>query len=164
MRPLSIAVMLAAVLVTAGCGSSSPSARDPLLQLPVPAHVTVQTATVKGLGVVLVDGQGQTLYMFPPDAARRISCTGGCLGTWPPVLIALGAKPTPGGAVPAGELGTLASPATGGAIVTYGGHPLYRYAGDLTAGSANGQALFSDGGPWYVLGADGQPVVSLVGS
>jgi predicted lipoprotein with Yx(FWY)xxD motif len=159
-----LAILAAAGLVLTGCGSSSPSARDALLQLPVPAHVTVQTATVKGLGVVLVDGTGQTLYMFPPDAARRITCTGGCLGTWPPVLIARAAQPTAGGAAQGSELGTLPSPATGGAIVTYGGHPLYRYVGDLTPGSANGQALFSDGGPWYVLGADGQPVVSPVAS
>jgi predicted lipoprotein with Yx(FWY)xxD motif len=146
------------VLVLTGCGHRSSA--DPLLELPVPTQVSVQTETVAGLGTVLTDSGGHALYLFPPDAARKVTCVGACLGTWPPLLIAPGHTPSGAGSVQAARLGTLPSPETGGDVVTYAGHPLYRYAGDVTAATANGQALFSDGGPWYVLGADGQPVVT----
>jgi hypothetical protein len=61
-------------------------------------------------------------------------------------------------------LSTVADPNTGARVVTYAGYPLYRYAGDLAAGTANGQALFVDGGPWYVLDPDGQPVTTDPGA
>lgn len=45
--------------------------------------VTVSAGTVSGLGTVLVTNKGYALYMFPPDAASRVSCTGGCADAWP---------------------------------------------------------------------------------
>jgi predicted lipoprotein with Yx(FWY)xxD motif len=107
---------------------------------------------------VLVDGQGRTLYMFPPDAGSQVTCTGPCAGTWPPLVIQDGHGATAGSGVIAADLGTLADPNTGARIVTYAGYPLYRYAGDVTAGTANGQALFLNGGPWYAVRANGQSV------
>ena len=43
--------------------------------------------------------------------------------------------------------------------MTYDGWPLYRYAGDVDPGTANGQGLTLNGGPWYVMRPSGQPVV-----
>ena len=129
--------MTAAVFigVVAGCGGTSVSHRDPLLTIPVPTRVTVQAQPIAGLGVVLTDGQGDALYMFPPDAGSRVSCTGPCAGTWPPLVIAAGHQPTAGsGGINAQDLSTLADPNTGARIITYGGYPLYRYAGDVDAG------------------------------
>ncbi len=152
-----LAAVLAGVAVIAGCSDRSGTA-DGLLSIRVPKTVTVTTGTVAGLGTILTDSRGHTLYMFPPDAGSQVRCTGACVGTWPPLAIATGHKPTGAGQVNASALGTIPDPNTGARIVTYGGYPLYRYAGDLTAGQANGQNLFSDGGPWYALHPDMQPV------
>lgn len=151
--------------VTTGCSASAhhPAAADSLLNLAVPTRVTVAIRTLPGLGAVLVDGQGRTLYMFPPDAGSRVSCTGPCAGTWPPLVIAAGAAPGAGAGVNGQDLSTLPDPNSGARVVTYAGFPLYRYAGDLGPGSANGQALFVDGGPWYVLDPDGQPITTDTG-
>ena len=153
---------MAALLAVAGCasGGSGGTAHDTLLPLPVPAHVTVSSRQVDGLGTVLVDGQGHALYMFPPDAGRGVTCTGPCAGVWPPLVITTGATPSAGAGVIKADLGTVTDPNTGARVVTYAGYPLYRYSGDLDAGTANGQALFTNGGPWYVLDPDGQPVTT----
>lgn len=163
-RRTAVAVALAAaVLAGAGCSSGGGSAGSgraggSLLPLAVPLHVSVGVRQVDGLGRVLVDGQGRTLYMFPPDAGRGVTCTGACAGTWPPLVIADSNAPTADAGVIKADLSTVADPNTGARVVTYAGYPLYRYAGDVGAGTANGQALFLDGGPWYVLDPDGQPV------
>ena len=114
-----------------------------------------------GLGTVLTDGAGHTLYMFPPDAGSRVSCTGPCAGTWPPLATST-THPAGGVGVDSSLLATRPDPNSGARIVTFAGYPLYRYAGDVTAGTANGQALFLDGGPWYALTPAGNPVTTTV--
>ena len=44
-------------------------------------------------------------------------------------------------------------------VVTYNGWPLYAYISDTTAGVAVGQGLNLNGGYWYVIRPDGQPIV-----
>ena len=150
---------LAGCLTLAGCGSGShPAAGDQALAQTPAAHVSVTLVSVPRLGQVLADGSGHALYMFPPDAGGRVSCIGACAGTWPPLAVRSGTAPTAGPGVNPHLLGTLADPNTGGRVVTYAGYPLYRYAGDVDGGTANGQAIFLNGGPWYVLDANGQPV------
>lgn len=157
-RGAAAGLLLAGVL--AACSSSAGDRGDPGLVQPVPRHVTVTTRHLPHLGTVLVDGSGRTLYMFPPDAKSRVTCTGPCAGTWPPLAVADGARPTAGAGVTRSDLSTLPDPNTGARIVTYAGFPLYRYAGDVRAGTANGQALFLNGGPWYVLTPGGQAVTT----
>ena len=130
------------------------------MPIPVPSQVRVQVASVTGLGSVVTDSDGKALYMFAPDARSRVTCTGPCAGTWPPLVIADGDQPTAGPGVVAADVGTLPDPNTGARIVTYGGYPLYRYAGDIDRGSANGQGLFLNGGPWYVLDPHARPVTT----
>ena len=48
-----------------------------------------------GLGRILVDGRGHTLYLFARDTRGKSSCAGQCAAFWPP-LIAAG-KPLAGG-------------------------------------------------------------------
>jgi predicted lipoprotein with Yx(FWY)xxD motif len=158
------AVLALTAMSLAGCGSGGGSTGDAMLPLTVPLHVTVGVGHVAGLGDVLVDGQGRVLYMFPPDAGRGVTCTGACAGTWPPLVIADAHAPTAGAGVIAADLSTVADPNTGARVVTYAGYPLYRYAGDVGAGTADGQALFLNGGPWYVVDPDGQPVTTEPGA
>lgn len=164
-RP-SVRVAVGAVLILllaalSGCGSSTHRG-DPLLMIRVPNRVTVTTATVRGLGPVLTDARGHTLYEFPIDARRHVSCTGGCAGTWPPLVIAAGHSPTAAGAANSALLGTMPDPNTGARVVTYDGYPLYLYDNDTAPDTANGQDLQSDGGPWYTLTPAGRPLTTQI--
>lgn len=124
--------------------------------------VSLMLISLPGLGAVLADGEGHTLYMFPPDARRQVTCTGPCAGSWPPLAVQDDVRPMTGPGVDARLLGRVPDPNTGGQVMTYGGYPLYRYAGDVDPQSANGQALILNGGPWYVLDADGQPITTAL--
>src|SRR5215475_9324779 len=50
-------------------------------------QVTVESNPVDGHGPVLVTDKGFALYMFPPDGASRVSCTGDCAFAWPRLLV-----------------------------------------------------------------------------
>ncbi len=168
MRPARTPIRLVSAVVLcgtmlAGCGRHHPPKGDRLLELAVPRHTTVDVRTVDGLGLVLADERGRTLYLFPPDARSRVTCTGPCAGSWPPLVIASGSRPAAGAHVNASQLGTVADPNSGARVVTYAGYPLYRYAGDIRAGTANGQDLFLNGGPWYAINPNGQPVTTAHG-
>ena len=80
-----------------------------------------------GLGKVLVDGRGHTLYLFAKDRRGKSSCTGTCAGFWPP-LIAAG-KPRAAAGAKASLLGTTKR-ADGRLQVTYNHHPLYTFVKD----------------------------------
>lgn len=120
-------------------------------------RVTVQAEPVSGLGTVLVTNKGFALYMFPPDAARRVSCTGGCADAWPPLIVPRGGTVAGGAGVRTDLLGTT-STADGQRVVTYHGWPLYTYLGDADPGHATGQGVDDDGGHWYVMRTPGQIV------
>jgi predicted lipoprotein with Yx(FWY)xxD motif len=111
---------------------------------------TVKTARVKGLGTILVNNKGFTLYMFVPDKKKRVTCKGACAVIWPPLKVKLGQKPTAGGLARTRLLGTY------GRVVSYNKWPLYTYVTDTKPGQATGQALNNSGGLWYVLSPRGQ--------
>jgi predicted lipoprotein with Yx(FWY)xxD motif len=117
----------------------------------------ISTATIKGLGTVLVNSQGKTLYIFKPDNAKKVTCTGQCAAVWPPVKLSGSAKPIGSGGVKASLLSSDPNP-SGGNVATYNGWPLYTYVTDTGSGSARGQALNLNGGLWYVIGTNGQPI------
>jgi len=152
--PLFAALLLATLgLVAAGCGgSSAASARKGGV---AGARQTMRSAVVKtrkisGLGVVLVNARGRTLYVFMKDARRHVTCTGQCAVYWPPLKWRGAGKPKAGGAAKARLLGLDRNP-SGGRVVTYGRWPLYTYAADSAAGQANGENLKLNGGKWYVI-------------
>lgn len=109
-------------------------------------------------GEILVDGQGNVLYMFEPDAAATVTCTFTCAQNWPPLEAVDGATPSAEDGVDAQLLGTLPNP-SGGEVVTYNGWPLYRYAADKAPGEARGQDTNLNGGMWYVLTPEGKPLI-----
>jgi predicted lipoprotein with Yx(FWY)xxD motif len=108
---------------------------------PAPAgSVTVSTTSVPGLGSVLVDPNGLTLYYDKAESGGSIACIGGCASVWPPLLLPSGVSAaTAGSGVNASKVGTIDRP-DGGTQVTYGGMPLYLFTGD-TAGQATGQGF-----------------------
>jgi len=121
--------------------------------------VTISTRTISAVGTVLVNGQGKTLYVFKPDQAKKVTCTGSCASVWPPVTLGSGAKPAASGGVKASLLASDPNP-SGGSVVTYNGWPLYAYVADTAPGSARGQAVNLNGGVWYVMSPSGQPVTA----
>src|SRR5437773_8068455 len=74
-----------------------------------------------GLGRVLVDGRGRTLYLFEKDKHGKSACIGKCASFWPP-LIASG-KPLATAGAKTSLLGTTRR-ADGRLQVTYNHHPL----------------------------------------
>ena len=117
------------------------------------AEGTVAVANT-GLGEVLVDAKGRTLYVFTKDKGDQSVCSGKCAVAWP-ALTVTGAA-TPGTGVEASLLST-SKQANGSSQVTYGGKPLYHFAGDKAPGDTNGQGL---NGVWWVVKGDGSLVQS----
>ena len=159
--------VIGAALVIAGCGGSSSSSSSTTTAgsgtTPAAAPVTISTQTLPGLGPVLVNAQGHTLYMFVPDKQGKVTCVGSCAAVWPPVVVANGQKAVAAGAVKASLLGSVANPNPGGGqVVTYNKWPLYTYVPDTAKGDHDGQALNVNGGLWYVLSPAGAVIKAKV--
>jgi len=160
-----IAAALVAVVLAAGCTSARGSAvRTPYVSSSQPTLLggpadEVTVGTVAGLGRILVDGRGLTVYMFQSDTQGRPStCTGLCAVGWPPLTLGPGnGAPIAGPGIDKDLLGT--APRAGGVTqITYDGWPLYTWPPDTAPGMATGQALTNLGGRWYVLRPDGTVV------
>lgn len=150
-------IVFAGLLVGA-CGSSShtpsTSAQGTTTGGGTSSGVSLSTASVSGVGTVLVNSQGRTLYTFAPDQATKVTCTGSCAQVWPPLKLPAGQKAS----APAGAKTSLVSSdqdPSGGSVVTYNGWPLYTYVADTAAGTAKGQALNLNGGVWYAISPSG---------
>ncbi len=166
-RLLVIAAASAAiVLVAAGCGKSSssktassspPATSPPTTAAPATTAAGGMTVAIKssGLGRILVDAKGRTLYLFEKDKGTTSSCYGACAGGWPPYTTT--GAPQAGSGVSAPLLGTTAR-TDGKTEVTYHGHPLYYFVGDSKPGDTNGEGVNAFGAEWYVLSAAGNKV------
>jgi predicted lipoprotein with Yx(FWY)xxD motif len=108
-----------------------------------------------GLGPVLVNQRGRTLYLFGKDKGGKSACKGQCAGFWPP-LIASG-KPLATAGAKRSLLGTTKR-SDGRLQVTYNHHPLYTFVKDTKKGQTNGEALNVFGGTWYAISAAGAKV------
>jgi predicted lipoprotein with Yx(FWY)xxD motif len=143
------AVALLAVMLAACGGSGSVDSRT---------TTVVDTAQIGEYGPLLTTSSGQTLYMFPPDAERHVTCVNLCAATWPPLTLIDGHAPKAGPGVDQKLLGTDPDPHGGPAVVTYDGWPLYTYADDVKVRQTNGQGVYLDGGYWWVMAPTGQPI------
>ncbi|HEY0517008.1 MAG TPA: hypothetical protein VGD00_07795 [Solirubrobacteraceae bacterium] len=108
-----------------------------------------------GIGKILVDSRGRTLYLFKADQGTKSACTGACASAWPPLLVK--GKPTLGNGVNASLVGTAARP-EGTTQLTYNGHPVYLFAQDQQAGETNGQGVSAFGAAWFALNSAGNQV------
>jgi predicted lipoprotein with Yx(FWY)xxD motif len=152
---LAAAGIAAVVCASAGCSGSSPGAGRPV-SATGPA-ITIRVRSLPGLGAVLVNSSGLTLYMFVPDARRRVTCTKLCTANWPPVKISAGGRLVAGPGIRAALLGSDPNP-SGGRVVTYNGWPLYTYTSDLQPGEDSGQGIDLNGGDWFVIRPSGEPL------
>jgi predicted lipoprotein with Yx(FWY)xxD motif len=111
-----------------------------------------------GVGMVLVDRTGKTVYSPEQEAHGKILCTGSCLGFWFPVAVAAGTQPHATAGL-SGTFGTIRRTDDGVTQLTYNGRPLYTFRLDQGPGELHGNN-FSDqfGGrsfTWQVVGANG---------
>ena len=158
--------VVAAVATLAGCGggsnkptastSSSGSSANPATKFGI--------ASVSGLGNVVVDGNGRTVYILTSGDQTNVPCTdaSGCTKLWPDLPFPSGASAaTAGTGVKASLLGK--KKLGDETYPTYNGWLMYEYAGDPGPGQAKGQGIKSFGGTWYALNAAGKPVTSSSG-
>jgi predicted lipoprotein with Yx(FWY)xxD motif len=113
---------------------------------------TVKVAPASGVGKVIVNARGMTLYDFHKDKGKTSSCYGSCAEAWPPLLT--NGAPKAAGAAKASLLGTTRRK-DGTTQVTYAGHPVYGFVGDAKPGDANGNGVTAFGGEWHALTAGG---------
>ena len=123
-----------------------------------PATVGVATS---GLGKILVDSSGRTIYLFKKDSGTGSACSGACASAWPPVRA--NGKPTVGGGADASLVGTTTR-SDGKPQVTYNGHPLYLYQGDQKPGDTTGQGSTGFGAAWWALSPAGNEVTGQASS
>lgn len=102
------------------------------------------------LGEMLVDGDGNSLYLFIPDAQGDSTCYDDCEANWPPLTDGAEAGPD----VDAALIGSTTR-TDGSDQVTYNGWPLYYFAGDAAPGDTNGQGLND---VWFVVSPAGEPI------
>jgi predicted lipoprotein with Yx(FWY)xxD motif len=115
------------------------------------AHAAQGVGTVSnGLGNMLVDDRGKTLYMWEGDKSGQSACYGRCAVFWPPAF-AYGA-PVAAPGTQAALLG-LTKRTDGTSMLTYAGHPVYGFLPDAQPGDVKGQGSNGFGAPWWVLDA-----------
>lgn len=179
MMKRSATALLALTLVAAACGSDDAASDDiadttpppieteavPAPEAPAnteapaatdaPAATEVAGATAialasTDLGEFLVDGDGNSLYLFVPDSAGDSTCYDDCEAAWP----ILGEVADAGDGLDPALLGTTTR-TNGDVQATYNGWPLYYFANDAAPGDVNGQGV---GDVWYVVDSAGAAI------
>lgn len=143
-RSLRIATY-GATLALAGMGALGLSASSGVTAGATARYDTVKLVTHRGLGKILVNGAGRTLYVFTGDKPNQATCTAGCASVWPPLTIAKGSKLVAGPGLR--HLGTIA--AGNRRQVTWNKHPLYLYALDTGPRVVNGNGVKQGSAIWY---------------
>ncbi|MFG2934879.1 hypothetical protein [Streptomyces sp. NPDC048282] len=174
---LSLAAGLAATCLLGACGSSdgtgtagaaapvTPATSAPATSAPAATGSTGSTGSgsgqsgttagvtavaAQGIGSIVTDDQGLTLYRYDKDEPNpsKWTCSGACTKTWIPVIVQDSVRTT---GVEKSLLGTVHR--NGRTQLTLSGWPLYRYVGDTAAGQVNGQGK---DGAWYAVTPSGQ--------
>jgi len=175
---LVAACAVAVVLLAAGCGSSSASglygsgksssaaqaggnagmygsgAATTATPTAATAAATLSVGNT-GLGQVLVNSAGHTLYLFAKDQNGQSACSGACVGFWPPLISKGQPKALQG--LNQSLVGTTTR-SDGTKQVTYAGHPVYMFALDTKAGQTKGEGLTDFGGSWDALSPSGASI------
>jgi predicted lipoprotein with Yx(FWY)xxD motif len=134
-RTVAVACAMVLALGIYGLGSAAGAATT---------KKAVLTASVPGIGTILVDSQGHALYTHTDANGQDVACTGACMTAWPPLTVAAGAKvKAPKGVKKLGTNGTTHQ-------VTWSGLPLYRFSLDTQAKQAKGDGVNGFGGTWHV--------------
>jgi predicted lipoprotein with Yx(FWY)xxD motif len=165
--PALAVVALATGLLIAGCGSSGGGSYGGAGSTEATSSesksgssgggevAAVSVGSAAGVGQVLVDSKGLTLYYFQKDqkGSGKSKCEGACASAWPPLMTGGEAEAMSG--VKTAMLGTIERP-DGTTQVTYAGWPLYTFVEDKKPGEDNGTDNKAFGASWYPLHPNGQ--------
>lgn len=168
------ALVLAGVLVLAGCGDAAEEPTEPAEPVepadadpadvaddaddaddadpgdgPTDADLAVAST---GLGEILVDGDGMTLYLFTEDPPGESVCEDACLEAWPPLVV--DDEPVVGDGVDEALVDTITRD-DGDTQVTYDQAPLYLWAADQAPGDVTGQGVQD---VWFVVDPSGAAI------
>jgi predicted lipoprotein with Yx(FWY)xxD motif len=152
-RAALLAALIVAVAACGGdddAGSGTAATAAPTTAAAQETNGATVAVASSSLGDILVDAEGRTLYAFTKDQGDQSACSGECATNWP----ALTGTATAGTGAQAGLLSSSMQ-ANGSSQVTYGGRPLYHFAGDTKPGDLNGQGV---GNVWFAVTADGELV------
>ena len=141
-----VAIIAAFVLVSVAAALTASGSAAPA--------TAVATGT-SGLGRILVDGRGRTLYLFEQDRRGSSGCAGLCATYWPPLLT--NGRSTAGKGARLALLGMIRR-GDGTRQVTYAGHPVYVFSGDARRGQTNGEGLTDFGAGWYAVSPAGKKI------
>src|SRR5699024_5373289 len=119
---------------------------------------TVKASKSDAFGKFLTDGNGRALYFFAADSRRASSCHGYCARAYPPYIVE--GRLTAGDGALTSLLGTLKRE-DGSTQVTYAGHPLYYYGGDILAGRTAG-ASKRYGANWFGIAPRGDVAKAML--
>jgi predicted lipoprotein with Yx(FWY)xxD motif len=148
MKAISLIITVVAALSLAGLSAAIAAGNS------ASRPATVSTART-GLGRIIVNGQGHTLYLFEKDRRGHSACSGACATYWPPLVT--GGKPIAANGAKRALLGTIRR-ADGTRQVTYAGHPVYRFLLDAKRGQTKGEGLNDFGGGWDALTPAGKKI------
>jgi predicted lipoprotein with Yx(FWY)xxD motif len=144
------ATATAGAATTGGGTGAAPAGTTAGAAATKPAEITAETTKY---GKAIADAKGMTLYLFKPDTTTKSTCYGACAVAWPP-LLTKGTPKIEGSGLEQSRLGVTTR--TDGTLqVTYGGHPLYYFIGDKSAGAITGQNLNANGGLWLLVKPNG---------
>jgi len=135
-----IPLALVAALTLAACASSStstPPAAGGTSAPPASSGSTVQVANSPQYGSILVDAQGNTLYLYGLDTGKTSACTGTCTSNWPALTVS--GSPSAGTGVDASLL-------------------LYTFTGDSTPGATSGEGVED----FFIISSTGDKVASAM--
>jgi predicted lipoprotein with Yx(FWY)xxD motif len=162
------AVVCAAALALAACSSTKNTgtpAASPTATASAPG-TRFNAATVSGLGSVVVDASGRTVYALTSGTNKDVTCddASGCTKAWPDLPLPAGtAAPAAGTGIQASMLSTMKL-SDGETYPTYNGYLLYEFSGDSGSGQGNGEGISSFGGTWYALSPAGTPITAKTSS
>jgi predicted lipoprotein with Yx(FWY)xxD motif len=165
------AIGVAALFLAAGCSKSSDTAATGTTAAPSTSAATTASPAATGSpsgtaaagaasiklastpkGMVIVDDKGNSLYLYTKDTGPTSTCTGGCATAWPPATVT--GTPTAGTGLDQSKVSTTKA-SDGSTMIVYNGHPLYRFAQDMSPGQTNGEGI---GSVWYLVNAQGSQV------
>ncbi|MFD9704127.1 hypothetical protein [Lentzea sp. NPDC059081] len=114
-------------------------------------QLAARTGVISGLGAVLTNNAGLTLYRFDGDTAQpsASNCDGGCAENWPPVYVE-GGQPRVKGVDPK-LLGTVTRK-DGRKQLTVANWPQYTFKNDTRPGEAKGVTVAK----WFATATDGK--------
>jgi predicted lipoprotein with Yx(FWY)xxD motif len=118
------------------------------------ATASLSSQYAAGIGTVLTDGAGRTLYTFTKDQAGVSNCYDVCATYWPPLT---------SDAAPSSVSGfngswAMISRTDGTHQATYNGMPLYYFVADKKPGDVHG---YAKNGVWFTVNSTVEPTVQI---